>query len=122
VSIARASAPWRWGQGRLEQTFSAEGWRSKRLRFSGAVRAEVLQGPGTGAQLYVEVRPKPPEGTTPWVMSSAMGMIERPVRSRHWGRYAAEIDVPEDTSTIVIGVVLAGDGVAWFGDLELATS
>jgi erythromycin esterase len=120
VSVARGSAPWRWGQGRLEQTFSADAWRSKRLRFSGAVRAEV-QGPGTGAQLYVEIVPKPPEGT-PWMMPTAMGIIDRPVRSSHWGRYAAEIDVPEDASGIVIGLVLAGNGVAWFGDLELASS
>src|SRR5262249_10346121 len=118
VSIARASAPWRWGQGQLEQTFSAEAWRGKRLRFSGAVRAEV-QGLGNGAQLYVAVRPKPPEGT-PWTMPpTAMGMIERPVRSPHWTRHAAEIDVSEDAAAIVIGIVLAGNGVAWFGDFEL---
>jgi hypothetical protein len=30
--------------------------------------------------------------------------------------------VPEDASGIVIGLVLAGNGVAWFGDLELASS
>jgi erythromycin esterase len=118
VSIARASAPWRWGQGRLEQTFSAEAWRGKRLRFSGAVRAEV-QGPGTGAQLYVVVRPKPPEGELGMMLPTAMGMVERPVRSPHWTRYTVEIDVPEDASTVVIGLVLAGDGAAWFGDLEL---
>ncbi len=41
VRIARASAPWRWGEGRLEQKLSAEAWRGKLLRFSGAVRAEV---------------------------------------------------------------------------------
>lgn len=118
VSVARASAPWRWGQGRLEQTFSAEAWRGKRLRFSGAVRAEV-QGSGTGAQLYVAVRPKPPEGG-PWMMPpTAMGMVDRPVRSLHWARHAAEIDVPEDATAIVIGIVLAGNGVAWFGDFKL---
>jgi erythromycin esterase len=120
VSIARASAPWRWGQGRLEQTFSADAWRGKRLRFSGAIRAEV-QAPGTGAQLYVEVRPKPREGK-PWVMPTAIGMVGRPVRSPHWRRHAAEIDVPDDASVIAIGLVLAGDGAAWFGDLELVSS
>jgi hypothetical protein len=56
------------------------------------------------------------------MMPTAMGIIDRPVRSSHWGRYAAEIDVPEDASGIVIGLVLAGNGVAWFGDLELASS
>ena len=116
--IARASAPWRWGEGRLEQAFSAKAWRGKQLRFSGAVRAEV-QGPGAGAQLYVEIRPQPPEGT-PWTMPpSAVGMVDRSVRSPHWRRYTAVIDVPQAASSIVMGLVLAGNGAAWFGDLEL---
>jgi hypothetical protein len=36
----------------LEQTICAEAWRGKRIRFR-AVRAEV-EGPGNGAQLYIE--------------------------------------------------------------------
>jgi len=118
VRIARASAPWRWGEGWLTQTFSAEAWRGRRLRFSGAVRAEV-QGPGTGAQLYVEVRPKPREGVK-WMMPPAqIAMIDRPVRSPHWSTYAVEIDVPETAHSIDLVLVLAGDGAGWFGDLEL---
>ncbi|MGP0089259.1 MAG: erythromycin esterase family protein [Xanthobacteraceae bacterium] len=112
--IARASAPWRWGAGRLKQTFSAEAWRGKRLRFGGAMRAEV-QGPGTGTQLYVEVWR---EGV-PSTMPAAVGMVGRPVRSPRWGRYAAEIDIPETAHSIVIGLTLAGNGAGWFGDLEL---
>jgi hypothetical protein len=118
VQIVRASAPWRWGEGRLEQTFAAEAWRGKRLRFAGAVRAEA-QGPGTGAQLYVEVRPKPPEGVA-WMMpASAAATIDRPVRSPQWRSYTVEIAVPEEAHAIVIGLALAGNGAAWFGDLEL---
>lgn len=48
-----------------------------------------------------------------------MGMVDRPVRSPHWARYAAEIDVPAAAPSIVIGLVLAGNGAGWFGDLEL---
>ena len=118
VHLARASAPWRWGEGRLQQVFSADACRGKRLRFGAAVRAAV-QGPGTGAQLFIEVRRTPPEGT-PWMMpAAAIAMIERPVRSQRWTRYAAEINVQEDAQSIVIGLALAGSGAAWFGDLEL---
>ena len=118
VRIARVSAPWRWGEGRLEQKFSAEAWCGKRLRFSGAVRAEV-RGPGAGAQLYIEVRPKPPEGVA-WIMpAAAMGMVDRPVRSPHWARYGVEVDVPDEAHSINIGLALAGNGAGWFGDLEL---
>lgn len=120
VRIARASAPWRWGEGRLEQMFEAQAWRGKRLRFGAAARAEV-QGPGAGAQIYAEVRPKPPEGV-PWIMpATAAAMIEQPVRSPQWQRYAVEIDVPEDAHSIVIGLALAGNGAAWFADIELAS-
>ena len=118
VCISRASAPWLWGEGHLEQTFSAEAWRGKRLRFAGAVRADV-SGLGTGAQLYVEVRPKRPEGVA-WMMpASALAMIQPPVRSAQWQTYTIEVEVPDDADSIVIGLALAGNGAAWFGDLEL---
>ena len=35
------------------------------------------------------------------------------------GRYAAEIEVPDEAHTILIGMALAGNGAAWFGDLKL---
>jgi erythromycin esterase len=117
LRMARASAPWRWGEGRLEQIFSAEAWRGKRLRFSGAVCAET-DGAG-GAQLYVEVRPKRPEGVM-WMMPpSALAMIEPPIRCAHWQTYAVEIDIPEAADSILIGLAFAGNGAAWFGDLAL---
>jgi hypothetical protein len=118
VCISRIAAPWRWGEGWLAQTFLAEPWRGKRLRFGGAVRAEV-QEPGASAQLYVEIRPKPPEGAI-WAMpASGVAMIDPSVRSPDWASYCVEIDVPPEAHSIVIGCALAGSGAAWFGDLEL---
>ena len=117
LRIARRSAPWRWGQGRLEQTFSAEAWRGKRLRFSAAMCAEA-EGPGTAAHLYIEVRPKQPKDM-PWTMpASALAMTEPPVRCAHWKTYAVELRIAEDAQTIVIGLALAGTGAAWFADLK----
>ena len=121
VRMARASAPWRWGEGRLEQTICAEAWRGKRIRISGAVRAEV-EGLGNGAQLYIEARPKPPEEGM-WTMpATAMAMVEPSICSPQWGRYAAEIGVPDEAHTILIGMALAGNGAAWFGDLKLESA
>jgi hypothetical protein len=40
-----------------------------------------------------------------------------PFRSRWATRLCG--DVPEAAQSIVIGLVLAGNGVGWFGDLEL---
>ena len=42
------------------------------------------------------------------------------MQSPQWGTIAAEADVPEDAESIVIGLILTGNGSAWFGDLELA--
>jgi hypothetical protein len=118
MCIARTSAPWRWGEGNLEQKFSAQQWRGKRLRFSGAVRAEV-QDPGTGAQLYIEARPKPREGVA-WMMPArAASMIEPPVRLSQWDRYTVGVHVPNSADTITIGMSLLGNGAACFGDLKL---
>jgi erythromycin esterase len=50
VRISRASAPWRWGEGWIAQTFSAEPHRGTRLRFGASARADV-EGPGAAAHL-----------------------------------------------------------------------
>ena len=118
VCIARTFAPWRWGDGRLEQTFSAKAWRGKRIGFSGAARSEV-EGPASGAQLYVETRPKAVEKAIWRMPATVLAMVEPPVQSPRWYAYSVEIDVPHDAETILIGLALAGDGAAWFGDLEL---
>jgi erythromycin esterase len=121
VCISRASAPWRWGEGWLAQMFAAAPWRGKHLQFKGAVRAEVHDW-GAGAQIYVEVRPEPPKGAI-WTLPAAhLAMIASPVRSSQWATYRIEIEVPTEAHSINIGCALAGNGAAWFGDLELAES
>ena len=118
MRIARASAPWRWGEGWLAQTVIAEPYCGKRLRFSGAVRANVCEA-GAGAQLYIETRPKPPAGSIWTLPADNLAVIDRPVLSTHWRTYAVEVDVPSNAHSIVIGCALAGNGTAWFGDLAL---
>ncbi|MGH6814817.1 MAG: erythromycin esterase family protein [Hyphomicrobiaceae bacterium] len=118
VRIARASAPWAWGEGTLSQEFSTEAWQSKRLRFSAAVRVEA-EGPGTGAQLFVEVSPKPQDDKL-WLPSLAVATtIDRPVRSPLWATYAVETDIPAAAHSVVIGFVVTGNGTGWFGDVTL---
>ena len=119
VCISRASAPWRWGEGWLAQMFAAAPWRSKRLQFEAAVRADVHER-GAGAQLYVEVRPEPPKGTVWTLPATHLAMIARPVRSPQWATYRIEVEVPTEAHSISIGCALAGNGAAWFGDLKLS--
>jgi len=97
VQIVRASAPWRWGDGILFQGFSALGWRGKLVHFSAAIRARV-EGPGTGAQLFVETRPTRPENIDIEIWcepAAAATMVDRPVRSAQCDRYAVELQNPE---------------------------
>jgi hypothetical protein len=46
-------------------------------------------------------------------------MIQPPVRSAQWQIYTIELAVPADADSITIGLALAGNGAAWFGDLAL---
>ena len=102
MRIARASAPWRWGEGWLAQTVAAEPYCGKRLRFSGAVRANVCEV-GAGAQLYIETRPKPPASSIWTLPADNLAVIDRPIRSIHWRTYAVEVDVPTNAYSVVIG-------------------
>jgi erythromycin esterase len=117
VCIARSSAPWPWGEGELLQAFSADDWHGKRLRFSAAVRAGV-QKPGCAAQLCVKVLPKAAEGEI-FVAPTHIAMLDPPVRSSRWERFAVEIDISNEAYSIVLALVFSGDGAAWFADIQL---
>jgi erythromycin esterase len=118
LQIARKSAPWLWGDGRVEQTFAAKPWHGKRLRFSALVRAEA-PGPQSGAQLYVELRPEIAEEMIWRIPPAQAAMLDGPVRSSQWQRYNVEIDVIEATHSITIGMAFSGDGSGWFRELQL---
>jgi hypothetical protein len=116
VQIARTTAPWRWGDGRLEQTFAAKPWCGKRLRFSALMRADA-RGPQSGAQLYVELRPEAAEDMIGRIPPAQAAMLEGPVRSPEWQRHMVEIDVAEAMHSITIGLAFSGNGSGWFGGL-----
>lgn len=43
-----------------------------------------------------------------------------PVRSLEWKTLSIEADIPREAHSFVIGLVWAGDGEAWFGDLDFS--
>jgi hypothetical protein len=119
VCIARDHAPWRWGEGRLMQTFLAAPWHGATVRLEAAIRAETSKS-GSGAQVFIACH-REPDGEPAWMMRpELMALLERRVRSRHWARHAVELVVPATAHSITIGLVAAGTGAAWFGDLELS--
>jgi erythromycin esterase len=115
VRVARSSAPWRWGDGWLEQAFSAQAWRGGRLRFSAAARVQA-QGFGTGARLFAHVAAaNAVRARRPGQIVAVSPAIEAP----QWQTYTVEIDVPESAEAIEIGFVVLGDSAGWFGDIKV---
>ena len=120
VRISR-DAPWRWGDGKLTQKISAQAFRGKRLRFAAAIRTEA-NDVGAGALLYLQFLPHrggDESGFFVTPLATAASSTE-PVRSLEWSRLAVEAEVPEAADSFLIGLVMAGNGAAWFGDLEFA--
>jgi erythromycin esterase len=120
VRLSRAAASRR-GDGRLIQRVSAQSFRGQRMRFSAAVRTEAA-GIGAGALLSLQVLAKSDEGESAFfvVPIATVASSAAPVQSPQWATLAVEADVPETAGTLVIGLVMTGNGAAWFGDLELA--
>jgi hypothetical protein len=117
--IARATSPWFWGEGRLEQIFAAAPWRGKRLRFSANIRADA-QGLESGAQLYIELRPELAEDMIWRTPPTQAVMLNGPVRTPQWRHHSVEVDVTETIHSITIGMAFSGNGSGWFTDLDLA--
>jgi erythromycin esterase len=120
VHISR-DAPHRWGDGQLIQKISAQAWRGKRLKFSAAIRT-MTTDIGAGALLFLRSLPKPDGDesdlfVTPLATTTSSG---EPERSPLWATFAVEAEVPEVADSFVIGLVMTGNGDAWFGDLEFA--
>ncbi len=119
VRLSR-DAPWRWGDGRLIQTISAQDFHGQRLRFAAAIRTEATEI-GAGALLYLQVLPKSDEGESVFFVApiATATSSDEPVQSPQWATFAVEADVPEAAGSFVIGLVMTGNGAAWFGDLDL---
>jgi erythromycin esterase len=116
VSITRDSAPWRWGYGALSQSVDATAYRGKRIRFRAATRAEVL-GVGNKSGLFVKVLAPSARGQTNAL--SVASTLDQPPHFTDWQFHQVETDVPPEANSITIGLVLTGNGRAWFDDASL---
>lgn len=122
VRLSRA-APWRWGDGRLTQTISAQDFRGQRLRFAAAIRTAATEI-GAGALLFLQFLPKPDDDESEFFVAPLAIAVsaEQPVQSPEWATFAVEADVPQAAESFLIGLVMTGNGAAWFGDLEVAAT
>ena len=93
------------GFGTMMQTFAANDFRSKRVRFSAAVKSEGIAG---WAALWMRV-----DGPNNEIQSFD-NMSGRPIKgTTAWQRYDVVLDVPGNAYAISIGILLYGKGIAW---------
>lgn len=95
----------------LCQSFKADAYRGKRLRFSAAVRSADVEN---RAALFMRV------GGADEKMLAFDNMRNRPITgSNDWGHYAIVLDVAEEAETITLGVLLSLNGQVWMADVHL---
>ena len=95
--------------GTVMQTFRADNYRGRRLRYEAAVRSESV---AEGAALWMRV-----DGVERGRSLAFDNMDDRPIRGTgSWKRYAVVLDVPETANAIAFGILLRGAGDVWLGE------
>ncbi len=106
----RSKGPEAEGFGTLMQTFKADAYLDKRLRFSAYVRSEDVEN---WAGLWMRI--DGPKGT----MLGFDNMQTRPIKgTTDWQQYEIVLDVPQGSLNIAFGILLSGSGQAWLSDLQ----
>ena len=96
----------------LTQSVSAETYQGKRVRFSGWLKTDDVQGDGARLDRAVDSADR-------WGIARD-NMGERPVKGTSgWQEYAIVLDVAKDAVTLRLGVWLMGPGRLWADTLKL---
>lgn len=97
------------GFGTLMQTFRADAYREKRMRFAAAVRSEALSD---WAGLWMRV-----DGPRHNEVLTFDNMRQRAVTgTTGWQEYEVVLDVPAKAVMISFGILVEGGGQAWLSD------
>jgi len=95
-------------QARLTQRFVADRYRGKRVRFSGYMKTNMVNG---WAGLWMRVDTVTKVG---WAFDD---MEDREAKgTTDWKRYQVVLDVPQDAAAIYLGAHLFGRGQVWVDD------
>ena len=100
------------GFGTLMQSFSAEKYLNKRVRFSASVKSKNVE---QWAGLWMRVDGK----ENPRKSLGFDNMQNRPIKGdTDWKYYNVVLDVPEEANKINFGILLAGTGEILFSNLN----
>lgn len=96
----------------LRQSIKTDDFRGKRVRMSSYVRTALVSGT---ASMWMRVDGPGASGGVAFD-----NMNGRPIRgTTEWTRYDIVLDVPQESSVIVFGVMVTGQGDVWFDDVTL---
>ena len=98
--------------GFVSQAISAAGYRGRRVRLSGYVRADSVAGRGAGLWMRIDA----PTRTVGF--DNMIGYGRAILGSSTWTNHSIVLDVPNDAVGITIGVLLSGSGVARLDDVS----
>jgi hypothetical protein len=109
-------APKAEGFGTLMQTFAADAYRGKRVRFSGYVRSAKV---ADWAGLWMRVDGAAGGANGPEALAFD-NMQKRPIKgTTDWTQYEIVLDVPERAQEIAYGILLSHTGQVWMDDLKV---
>ncbi|MEM9303932.1 MAG: hypothetical protein AAGE01_17590 [Pseudomonadota bacterium] len=98
--------------GAIGQTIDAERFRGGKVRLTGLIRTETVDG---GAGLWMRIDASDDGEATVLRFDN---MAARPVQGdTRWARYEVILDVPPAATAITFGALLRGAGSAWFDEL-----
>lgn len=100
----------------LMQTISAEPFRGKKVQFSAKVKVTKTSGDGR-AQLWFRVD-RPPVNGAP-KMGAFDNMDDRPIVESEWKTYTIVAQIDEDAQSIIVGMLVFPQCVAWIDDVKL---
>jgi len=97
------------GFGTLMRSFVPDSWRGTRLRMRGMVKADAVTD-WAGLWMRVDGGPKQ--------TLSFDNMQGRPITgTRDWQPYEIVLDVPQESTYLAFGILLAGKGRVWLSDV-----
>jgi C-terminal processing protease CtpA/Prc len=111
--VVNVYSPLRDKEGAVFQIINAQPYQGKTVIFSAYVKADVIL-PAGQAQLAIRVD----KGEND--VLSMKTMFDNPITKNEWKKYSIETFVPDSATTIRIGLVLFGEGKAWFDDTKLS--
>jgi len=96
----------------IMQSFAADNYLGKRLRFSALVRSEEIEDGWGGLWMRVDGRDRK--------VTAFDNMQNRSIKgTTDWSTYSVVLDVSEEAVDVSFGTLMSGKGQLWVSDLKL---